>query len=231
MLRNPTRRSEDASETSCLIANSPLTEVDNLQVAIDVSGNGQLPWPPSTQPNASTRFHGINLFLTSESLSHNFTISNSTTPPSNTSYVGPVLDLEPSSTVKHVNWIWPECLVGDGSGSKDSARGSYNISMHQSFQWNGTDYYTVFDLPISVTNSIPKSDDRIDCDLLENKLLTTAEIDESSDKLPGQPWVEGSSTTSSPEATQTGMCNRYHSRVTRVAGLSIAVTAILHFLL
>ncbi|CAG8082659.1 unnamed protein product, partial [Penicillium nalgiovense] len=90
--------------------------LDNLQVAIDVSGNGQLPWPASTQPDSSTRFHDITLFLTSES--HNFTISNGTKPASNTSYVGPVLDLEPSSTVKHVNWIWPECLVGDDSGSK-----------------------------------------------------------------------------------------------------------------
>ncbi|EKV12140.1 hypothetical protein PDIG_33290 [Penicillium digitatum PHI26] len=177
---------------------------ENLQVAIDVSGNGQLPWPASTKPNSSTRFHGITLFLTSES--HNFTISNGTKPASNTSYVGPVLDLEPSSTVKHVNWIWPECLVGDGPGSKESARGAYNISMHQSFRWNGADYYTVFDLPISVTNSISKSDDRINCDLLENKLLSAAEISESSDSLPGQPWVKdgASATVSSAGATQTG---------------------------
>ncbi|CAG8089490.1 unnamed protein product [Penicillium nalgiovense] len=204
--------------------------LDNLQVAIDVSGNGQLPWPASTQPDSSTRFHDITLFLTSDS--HNFTISNGTKPASNTSYVGPVLDLEPSSTVKHVNWIWPECLVGDDSGSKDSARGTYNISMHQSFRWNGTDYYTVFDLPISVTNSIPENDDRIDCDLLENKLLSAAEIGESSDSLPGQPWVEGgvSTTVSSPEASQTGAGNRSHLGFKRVAGIAVSVTAILHFL-
>ncbi|KAJ5165044.1 Mannosyltransferase 1 CMT1 [Penicillium coprophilum] len=192
---------------------------DNLQVAIDVSGNGKLPWPASTEPDSSTQFHDITLFLTSGS--HNFTISNGTKPASNTSYVGPVLDLEPSSTVKHVNWIWPECLVGDGSGSKDSARGAYNISMHQSFRWNGTDYYTVFDLPISVTNSIPKDDDRVDCDLLENKLLSAAEIGESSDTLPGQPWVEGgaSTTVSSPDATQTGTGSRSHLGFKRVAVL------------
>ena len=206
-----------------------LTEIDNLQVAIDVSGNGQLPWSASSQSDSSTLFHNITLFLTSESLSHNFTISNGTTPSSNTSYVGPILDLEPSSTVKHVNWIWPECLVGDGSDS-NSARGAYNVSMHQAFRWNGTDYYTVFDLPISVTNSIPESDERVGCALLENKLLTAAEIDESSDTLPGQPWVEGASTTSSLAATQTGMGNRCHSEFMRVASISIALTAILHFL-
>ncbi|CDM35939.1 hypothetical protein DTO013E5_5447 [Penicillium roqueforti] len=227
MRHNPTRPSEEASQ-SAKIYQLLTNFLDNLQVAIDVSGNGQLPWPASTRPDSSTHFHNITLFLTSES--HNFTISNGTKPASNTSYIGPVLDLEPSSTVKHVNWIWPECLVGDGSGSKDSARGAYNISMHQSFRWNGTDYYTLFDLPISVTNSIPKSDDRIDCDLLENKLLSATEIGESSDSLPGQPWIESGVTVSSPEATHTGSGNRCHSGFRRIAGIAIAATAILHFL-
>ncbi|KAJ5512645.1 hypothetical protein N7463_002197 [Penicillium fimorum] len=229
MRHSLTRPSEEASQYA-KIYQLVTNFLDNLQVAIDVSGNGQLPWPASTEPDSSTLFHDITLFLTSES--HNFTISNGTNPVSNTSYVGPVLDLEPSSTVKHVNWIWPECLVGDGSDSEDSARGAYNISMHQSFRWNGTDYYTVFDLPISVTNSIPKSDDRIDCDLLENKLLSAAEIGESSDSLPGQPWVEGgaSTTVSSTDPTAAGAGNRYHLGFKRVAGLAIATTAILHFL-
>ncbi|KAJ5441954.1 hypothetical protein N7445_004961 [Penicillium cf. griseofulvum] len=224
MRHSLTHPSEEASQYAKiyqLLANF----LDNLQVAIDVSGNGQLPWPASTEPDSPTLFHDITLFLTSES--HNFTISNGTNPTSNTSYVGPVLDLEPSSTVKHVNWIWPECLVGDGSDSEDSARGAYNISMHQSFRWNGTDYYTVFDLPISVTNSIPEGD-RIDCDLLENKLLSAAEIGESSDSLPGQPWVEGGAAVSSPDSTGTG--NQGHSGFKRVAGLAIVTMAILHFL-
>jgi hypothetical protein len=35
---------------------------------------------------------------------------------------------EPSSTVKHVNWYWPDCLVGDGTGTDNtSARGVYNV--------------------------------------------------------------------------------------------------------
>jgi hypothetical protein len=142
------------------------------------------------------------------------------------------LDLEPSSTVKHVNWIWPECLVGDDSGSKDSARGTYNISMHQSFRWNGIEYYTVFDLPISVTNSIPENDNRLDCEMLENQLLSAAEIGESSDSLPGQPWVEGgvSTTALAPEASQTGAGNRCHLGIKRVAGIAVVMTAILHFL-
>ncbi|EPS34714.1 hypothetical protein PDE_09678 [Penicillium oxalicum 114-2] len=211
--------------------NTPLGG-QNLQVAIDVSGNGKLPWPPYTQPkDGPTLFHSITLFLTSETLSHNFTISNGTKPADNTTgYVGRVLDLEPSSTVKHVNWVWPKCLVGDGTGKDDSARGAYNISMHQSFRWNGTNYYTVFDLPIAVTNSIPESDERVDCASLENKLLSVAEIEESSDTLPAQPWVNGTSTdssTASPSAT--GAAPRKNTMLL-LATVGTALTALLHAL-
>jgi hypothetical protein len=35
---------------------------------------------------------------------------------------------EPSSTVKHINWIWPDCLVGNGDPYwTDSSRGAYNV--------------------------------------------------------------------------------------------------------
>jgi hypothetical protein len=104
--------------------------------------------------------------------------------------------------------------------------------MPQSFRWNGTDYYTVFGLPISVTNSMPENDDRIDCDLLENKLVSATEIGESLDSLPRQPWVKGgvSTTVSSPEASHTGAGKRCHLGFKRVAGIAVAVTAILHFL-
>jgi hypothetical protein len=43
--------------------------------------------------------------------------------------------------------------------------------MHQSFRLNGSDYYTIFDLPIQVTNSIPANDSRSSCDSLNNQLL------------------------------------------------------------
>ncbi|PLB53629.1 hypothetical protein P170DRAFT_371757 [Aspergillus steynii IBT 23096] len=158
---------------------------DTLHVAIDVSGNGQL-----SNSSLDAEFHYINLFLTSTDTSKNFTISNGTSSDSD-AFVGPVLDLEPSSTVKHVDWTWPECLVGDGQGGSDSARGDYNISMHQSFRWKGTDYYTVFDLPISVSNSIDKSDDRVDCKWVENELLQAHEVAASNASLPSQPWISG----------------------------------------
>jgi hypothetical protein len=43
--------------------------------------------------------------------------------------------------------------------------------MHQYFRLNGSDYYTIFDLPIQVTNEISASSARPSCDSLSNKLL------------------------------------------------------------
>lgn len=101
--------------------------------------------------------------------------------------------------------------------------------MHQSFRWNDTDYYTVFDWPISVKNSIPESSDRVDCALLENKMINKDA--ESSDSLPGQPWltsgVSASSTQSGATATQTSV----GSRVQRKVALAAAGTAFVVFLL
>lgn len=66
--------------------------------------------------------------------------------------------------------------------------------MHQAFRWNGTDYYTVFDLPISVSNGIEKGDDRVDCALLENQ-YEPGVMAASNQSIPEQPWVgEGAKT-------------------------------------
>ncbi|KAG2416188.1 hypothetical protein HFD88_007381 [Aspergillus terreus] len=194
---------------------------DTLHVAIDVSGNGKL-----SSSNSQTVFHEITLFLTSNDLSKNFTISNGTSPDSH-AYVGPVLDLEPSSTVKHVDWTWPACLVGEGDGGSGSARGDYNISMHQSFRWNGTDYYTVFDLPISVTNSIEESDDRVDCELLENELLSPAVVAGSNDSLSAHPWLSGNFSSGSTQGGDTNPGSRMQSGVKGVVVLAMVVGMLL----
>lgn len=78
--------------------------------------------------------------------------------------------IEPGSSVKHIRFMWPDCLEGD-SKNDNPARGHYNISIQQSFRFNGYDYYTVFDLPISVSNSIPHNPNRPSCDILNNPLL------------------------------------------------------------
>lgn len=190
-------------------------------MAIEVSGNGQL-----SSSNAETKFHEITLFLTSTEKSKNFTISNGTSSDSH-AYVGPVLDLEPSSTVKHVDWIWPDCLVGEGKGGSGSARGDYNISMHQSFRWNGTDYYTVFDLPIAVTNSIAESDDRVDCKLVGNELLSPAVVAASNDSLPAHPWLPGNFSSGSGQESETNPGSRVQSGVKGVVLLAMVVGMLL----
>lgn len=49
--------------------------------------------------------------------------------------------------------------------------------MRQNFRLNETDHYTVFDLPIMVTNRIDADDARPACDSLTNELLTPEDID------------------------------------------------------
>ncbi|KAJ4383610.1 putative lipase atg15 [Didymella sp. IMI 355093] len=119
---------------------------DFLHIALDISGDGALPFPPSSNPSASTRLYNITLFLTSTSLGKNLTISNGT---SNMAPLTNILEQEQGSTVKHVNFEWPLCLVGDNKNAQGSARGAYNVSIHQSFRLNGSDFYTIFNLPVS----------------------------------------------------------------------------------
>ena len=48
----------------------------------------------------------------------------------------------------------------------------FQISIRQNFRLNGTDAYTIFDLPIQVTNSISQSSNRPSCDSLNNPLMS-----------------------------------------------------------
>lgn len=79
--------------------------------------------PPHEDDDPSQIFN-ITMFLYSYSTGRNFTISNGTEMADNAT-VGDIMALESSSTVKHINWVWPDCLVGDGSSGDD--RGTYNV--------------------------------------------------------------------------------------------------------
>ncbi|KAJ4357009.1 hypothetical protein N0V95_002882 [Ascochyta clinopodiicola] len=178
---------------------------DFLHIALDISGDGALPFPPSSNPSASTRLHNITLFLTSTILNKNFTISNGTT---GTAPLANILEQETGSTVKHVNFEWPLCLVGDGKDAEGTSRGAYNISIHQSFRLNGSDFYTIFNLPIAVTNSIrqfpgaqqlltyPKpgplsaNGGRMECGTIENKVRAEDELRGSVANPSSQPFGE-----------------------------------------
>ncbi|KAF2011923.1 hypothetical protein BU24DRAFT_353391 [Aaosphaeria arxii CBS 175.79] len=191
-----------------ILAPQPNTPMggDFLHIAIDVSGDGKLPVPPKDISDPLTQVFNFTMFLTSISQQKNFTISNitTTTPP-----LANIMDQELGQTVKHINFEWPDCLVGDGQDQDGStARGDYNITIHQNFRLNGSDHYSIFNLPISVTNSIPQfpgadqlltkpppgplnaNGGRMNCDRLNNPMIGFGELVESVNNPPGQPFQD-----------------------------------------
>jgi hypothetical protein len=175
---------------------------DFLHIALDVSGDGALPVPPRNIADPLTQVFNFTLFLTSTAMEKNLTISNITTstPP-----FANIMDQESGQTVKHINFEWPECLVGDGNDNEGTARGDYNISIHQNYRLNGVDRYTIFNLPISVTNSISRfpgagqlstnpvpgplsaNGGRMPCAMIENPLVDFQTQVNSVNNPPGQP--------------------------------------------
>ncbi|KAK2002251.1 hypothetical protein LX36DRAFT_707988 [Colletotrichum falcatum] len=166
---------------------------ENLHVALDVSTNGRLPLPPYAR-NSPTKIFNVTMFLSSYVTGRNFTITNGTATANNAS-LGDIMFQEPGSTVKHVNWLWPDCLVGNGQpSSANSDRGAYNISIRQNFRLNGEDHYTIIDVPISVTNSIEEKFGRPSCDALNNPLLTEAQLNATAANAIGVLFAPGDST-------------------------------------
>jgi hypothetical protein len=187
-------------------------------VAIDISGDGKLP-----QPYFGSELHtgsqNITMFLFSTVTGINLTISNGTRSGwVNDPNVGPdlqcgsnttqgfqnagcqeIMAQEPGSTVKHVNWAWPDCFVGNGGNqfSNGIVRGSYNISIHQMFRINDTGYHTIFNLPIEVTNTISQrtqlsqQGNRVSCVSLMNPLQNSTKQILSQYGPAYQPFLNG----------------------------------------
>ncbi|KAL5375297.1 hypothetical protein DPSP01_011307 [Paraphaeosphaeria sporulosa] len=189
-----------------ILAPQPFTPMggDFLHIAIDVSGDGKLQVPPKDISDPLTQVFNFTMFLTSNTLFKNFTISNitTTTPP-----LADIMNQEPGQTVKHINFEWPDCLVGDGKEDiGTTARGEYNISIHQNFRLNGSDFYSVFNLPISVTNSISQfpgarqlltnpapgplsaNGGRMSCGMISNPMMNFTALVRSVNNPPGQPY-------------------------------------------
>ncbi|KAI1385079.1 uncharacterized protein F4822DRAFT_417232 [Hypoxylon trugodes] len=166
---------------------------DTIEVALDVTANGKLRLPPYSDDSPS-RINNITIFLYSYATGRNFTITNGTASTNDVS-LGDIMQSEPGSTVKHVKWNWPDCLIGDGKpDSADSDRGDYNISIRQNFRLNGEDHYTIFDVPISVTNKIDFTGDNPPCDSVNNPLLTPGEIDADAANTVGVLFAPGDAT-------------------------------------
>ncbi|KAF1963862.1 hypothetical protein CC80DRAFT_398041 [Byssothecium circinans] len=191
-----------------ILAPQPFTPMggDFLHIALDVSGDGKLPVPPRNIEDPLTQVFNFTLFLTSNILQKNFTISNitTTTPP-----LANIMNQESGQTVKHINFEWPDCLVGNGKEDfNTTARGDYNISIHQNFRLNGSTHYSIFNLPISVTNSISQfpgagqlltkpppgplsaNGGRMNCDMINNPIMDFESLVRSVNNPPGQPFQD-----------------------------------------
>ncbi|GAP83332.1 putative wd40 repeat-like protein [Rosellinia necatrix] len=199
---------------------------NTIEVALDVSANGQLNLPPY-DPDSPSLIHNITIFLYSYETGRNFTITNGTASENDAS-LGDIMLSEPGSTVKHVKWTWPDCLIGDGQpDSPDSDRGDYNISIRQSFRLNGEDHYTIFDVPISVTNSIEFAGNNPACDSVDNALLTPEEIDAETANSVGILFAPGDATVieqSTGDGLGSGVAStRFEWRSVAVGLLTLAV--------
>ncbi|KAI1823967.1 hypothetical protein F4861DRAFT_507881 [Xylaria intraflava] len=196
---------------------------NTIQIALDVSADGKLDLPPY-DPDSPSLIHYINIFLYSYDTGRNFTITNGTASANNAT-LGDILLSEPGSTVKHVTWTWPDCLVGDGKPtSSDSDRGDYNISIRQSFRLNNEEHYTIFDVPISVTNSIESVGTNPTCDSVNNPLLTPEEIDAAAANSVGVLFAPGDATT----VEQSGKSARSTILDWRLAAIGAVTLAAMH---
>lgn len=91
-----------------------------------MTANGQLPL--ELEEDSPSRIHEITVFMYSYETGRNFTVSNATDSDT-VDGLGSIMAQEPGSTVKHINWVWPDCLVGNGQPNSDgSDRGAYNVS-------------------------------------------------------------------------------------------------------
>jgi hypothetical protein len=85
-------------------ANTPFHAGSTLPIAIDISGDGALPWPyPNDPQDQATIILNMTVFMISEDKKVNITVQDEG-----------VITQEPGSTVKHLNWMIPNCTPGSG---------------------------------------------------------------------------------------------------------------------
>ncbi|KAJ6627127.1 hypothetical protein B0H10DRAFT_1780039, partial [Mycena sp. CBHHK59/15] len=111
----------------------------NINIAVDVSGNGQLP-PAATLPGSglATSYESLEIYLVSSQTNINITVS-----------AGPaLLTGESGSTVKHLNWPIPSCIPA----------GNYNLSFYESSHFNGQGVFAITPIPVPISNPSPSGE-------------------------------------------------------------------------
>ncbi|EJD35388.1 hypothetical protein AURDEDRAFT_130656 [Auricularia subglabra TFB-10046 SS5] len=106
--------------------NSQHNSGGNMPIAIDVSGNGNL------DAAGNSRFVSLDIYFVSADVSVNVTVS----------YDAGLLDSEPGSTVKHLDFNVPECLPA----------GNYNLTFYESSVFQGANFYTITSVPIKLAS-------------------------------------------------------------------------------
>ncbi|KDQ63760.1 hypothetical protein JAAARDRAFT_203154 [Jaapia argillacea MUCL 33604] len=106
----------------------------NMPIAIDISGDGKLSQAASVPGSGlPTSFDTLEIYLVSSQAKLNITVSSGPT----------LLTQESGSTVKHLNWPIPNCLPS----------GSYNFTLYESSHFNGSPYFSITPVPISIENT------------------------------------------------------------------------------
>ncbi|PVF97589.1 hypothetical protein CPB86DRAFT_420808 [Serendipita vermifera] len=153
------------------ISNAPAPDSEftvggTIAVSVDVSGNGKMPQdsygPNSTSP---TGFISLSIYLVSDN--KNVTVVDGST--------GSFLAGEVGSTVKHLNFVVPNCL----------SEGRYEYTYYEHSRLNGTEYYAITPIPINVRN--PGSTSGSDCDASINNVVQSRPQNDSA--APLNPWT------------------------------------------
>ncbi|KAJ6519622.1 hypothetical protein C8R45DRAFT_952129 [Mycena sanguinolenta] len=163
-----------------------------INIAVDVSGNGQLPAAASL-PNSgySTGFTSLEIYLISGETNINMTVSPSSA----------LLSGESGSTVKHLNWPIPTCMPA----------GNYNLTFYESSLYNSQGVFAITPIPIPISNPNPAGP------CTENLNVVQAQP-QSSNPLLQLPFAPGPASAPSSSATPTSVVPTPTRMVTVISG-------------
>ncbi|EJD47852.1 hypothetical protein AURDEDRAFT_163313 [Auricularia subglabra TFB-10046 SS5] len=103
---------------------SPYRAGSNMPIAVDVSGNGQL------SAHKDTSIDELHIYLVSAQTNANFSVAADDA----------FLSGEEGSTVKHLDFIAPECVPA----------GSYNLTFYEVSTYQGQSYFAITPLPVEI---------------------------------------------------------------------------------